>query len=134
MPGSANSAATQRQRGTRRSEQCGIAAVARPPYRQDAGQRREQHDPPQRHGHLAADDGVVAAVAQREVGESLGSQFVFLHRGIEIRTVGGGRKNGPEQREPRAAVECRGDDRKIINRIVTAVDSDFAGVIDEDGS
>src|ERR1700676_669863 len=79
------------------------------------GGEKEKHDP------------------QREVAESLGSQFVFFHRGIEIRTVGGGRKQGPEQREPRAAVECRGDDRKIINRIVTAVDPDFAGVIDEDG-
>src|SRR3981189_1613149 len=43
---------------------------------------------------------------QREVAESLGSQFVFLHRWIEIRTVGSGRKHGPDQREPRAAVEC----------------------------
>src|ERR1019366_6568574 len=71
--------------------------------------------------------------AQREVAESLGSQFVFLHRGIEIRAVGGGCKQGPEQRQPRSTVECRGNDRKIINRIVTAVDSDFASVIDEDG-
>src|SRR3981189_1861696 len=45
---------------------------------------------------------------QREVGERLGSQFVFFHRGIEIRTVRGRRKHGPKQREPRAAVECGG--------------------------
>src|SRR5258708_1011819 len=82
----------------------------------DHGSEKEKHD------------------AQREVAESLGSQFVFLHRGIEIRTVGGGSEEGPKQREPRATVERRRDDRKIINRIVTAVDSDFAGVIDEDGS
>ncbi len=71
--------------------------------------------------------------AQREVADSLGSQFVFLHRGIEIRAVGGRRKQRPEHRQPRATVKCRGDDRQIIDGIVTAVDSDFFGVIEKQG-
>src|SRR3982074_464244 len=63
--------------------------------------------------------------AQREVGERLGRYLVFLHGGIEIRTVRGRREEGPKEREPRSAIESRSDDREVINRIVTAVDSDF---------
>src|ERR1019366_153535 len=39
----------------------------------------------------------------------------------------------PGQRQPRATLERRGDDRQVINRIVTAVDSDFVGVIEKQG-
>ena len=39
------------------------------PRRQDPGERREQDDPPHRDPDLAAHDRVVAAVAQREIGD-----------------------------------------------------------------
>ena len=43
------------------------SARPRAPHRQRADERAEQHDPPDRDSHLAADDDVVAAALQREV-------------------------------------------------------------------
>ncbi len=81
----------------------------------DHGSKKEKHD------------------AQGEEAESLGSQFVFLHRGVEIGAIESGGDEGPEQCQPWSAVERGRDDRDEINRPVTAVDSDFVGVIEKQG-
>src|SRR5580658_1928379 len=69
--------------------------------------------------------------AQRQITKSLWRQLIFLHRRIEIRAISRRRKKGPKQRQPGPAIKRRSNHRQVINRIVAAVDPNFAGVIDQ---
>ena len=62
---------------------------------------------------------------------ALRCQFVFLQRGNQKRAVGERSERGPQKRADRAEVDRGGDHGQIVDRVVGAVDPDFAGVIEQ---
>src|SRR4029077_1452598 len=66
--------------------------------------------------------------ANGEVGGSFGGQFIFLESRDEQGTVAERGESGPEKRGKGPEVNCSGDYGQIKDRVVAAVDSDFAGV------
>ena len=93
----------------------GLASVLDDKAVHHDGRHKEEHDP------------------DSEFSRSGRRKRVFLQRGIKIRAVSRRGESGPEQCAPGPEVDRRRHNRNVIDRIVTAVDPQLAGVVDQQG-